>query len=256
MKEFRSDLTHLHTKMLNGENFAFTRYSDGEMFIMQGKRLRLSADESIVGDQRYHAAWAPEDHKDVDPVAHRQIVDKLIASFKYDAPEYYKGISCKCCVGHENRMFFDTLCAETKYWTWANLLVNGNYPYFLDHILPLILAHPKLVLIANGSANLHPTVKPVKWFKVGTNCIVNDQPLIEEMTQWVQESQITNHLFIFSASSLTQMLIHRLHQVNPQNTYINVGTTMNHLLGLTCNRGYLHIHKGETHDDMRKICIW
>lgn len=256
MKDFRSDLVHLHTKMLNNEPFAFTRYSDGEMFVMQGKRLKLGASEAIVGDTIYPASWAPEDHKDIDPAIHQSIIGKLIDAFKYDAPEYYKGISCKCCVGDANRNFFNTLCPETKYWTWANLLVNGNYPYFVTHLIPLIQAHPRLVLVANSKADLHESIKPKKWFKVGLNCIVNDQPLIEEMANWMVANDINEHLFIFSASSLTQMLIHRLHQVNPNNTYLNIGTTMNHLMGLSCNRGYLHMHKGATHDDMKKMCIW
>jgi hypothetical protein len=254
MKDFRADLLNLHTKLLNNEHFAFTRFSDGEMYLMQGKRLKLGANESIVGNTAYHAAWAPEDHKDVDPSIHQEIIAKLIDSFKYDAPEYYKGISCSCCVGEANRNFFNSLCPETKYWTWANLLVNGNYPYFVSYMIPLILNHPRLVLVANEKATLATSLKPIKWFKVGTNCIVNNQSLIDEMAEWV--TNINDHLFIFSASSLTQMLIHRLHMTNPNNTYLNVGTTMNHLMGLSCNRGYLHIHKGETHDDMKKMCIW
>jgi len=38
MKTFTSDFEKLRDKLTSGENFSFTRFSDGELFVLQNKK--------------------------------------------------------------------------------------------------------------------------------------------------------------------------------------------------------------------------
>ena len=42
MKDFKKAFDAMLSKLKNKENFAFTRFSDGELFIMQNKTLVLA----------------------------------------------------------------------------------------------------------------------------------------------------------------------------------------------------------------------
>ena len=49
MKDFHGAFDTLLQKVRDKENFAFTRFSDGELFIMQDKHLLLAEDHYITG---------------------------------------------------------------------------------------------------------------------------------------------------------------------------------------------------------------
>ena len=140
--------------------------------------------------------------------------------------------------------------------TSTNLLVNSNYPLFVSNFIP-ILKTKKIVFICSKNADLSKTnLDIVKDFRVGKNCIVNDHHLIEEIKEWIMKEEITNHVFLFSASSLSEVLIHELYKVNDKNTYIDVGTTLHPYMGLDIARDYLKAyHQNFPHPDLKNSCV-
>ena len=256
MKTFLEDLKKIEKKLKNKENFSFLRYSDGERFIMEGKSLIIESNGCFVDDFHYPNQFQQEDFKYVDNVKHSHIKDLLIETFKYEEENYFKGINCPCCNGVEAVNFFRNMVSNQETLTWANLLVNSNYPYYLKNIVPLF-NNKEIILIANEKSkfeNLPFKVK--KFFKVGNNCIINDHHLIEEIKQYTKENNLKNNIFLFSASSLTQILIYNLWKSNKDNTYMNIGTTLNHMLGLSCQRGYLSYNFNGHHPDVERTCTW
>ena len=99
----------------------------------------------------------------------------------------------------------------------------------------------KTVILCNERCDLSGCVfnSVVKDFRVGSNCIGNDIDKVDEMVEWVKENKPEGHLFLFAASSLGNMCIHKLHQVAPNNTYIDVGSSLNPDMKLSIDRGYL-----------------
>lgn len=257
-KDFRQHFYMFLNKLKTNENFAFCRFSDGEMFMMQNKKLVLNDSVAIIDQNVHSKSYAKEDHKDFDPSKHSFYRERLMESYKFKKHNYYVGLCCRCCQGQQN---FDWMIRERggddENLTWANIWVNGNYPLFIQEVVP-VFKDKKIVLVFNEKSNLNGLpFKYVKNFTIGSNCIVNDYPLIEKMKQWISENNIQDHVFLFSASTLSNFLAHQLYEFNDKNTYIDIGTTLNYYVNLTIDRDYiLEYFSNKPRDIINKVCIW
>jgi len=257
MKNFEKDFYKLCGLLKAKEPFAFNRFSDGELFILQDKELILDAKQVKVGNQVTEGLYKKEDFKHFNPQEHSFYRDRLADAFRFQKKNYFNGISCRCCVGEENFQWqLDFHGEYDENFTWANLLVNGNYGKFIHEMYPLFNEY-KTVFICNENADLSVMPFIVKDFRVGYNAMINDYPLIEKLKNWISEENIEGYLFLFSASSFSKMAIHQLYEFCDKNTYIDVGTTLNPFMGMRLDRSYLKsFWLGEKGTDDRKICIW
>jgi len=252
MKDFREHFYLLLNKFKLGENFAFLRYSDGEMHLLMNRSLKIGNNWYEIDGVRKTGTYDSVNYKDVDSIKHKFFFDALKESYQYHDKNYFVGLSCRCCVGEENfKWQVDFRGGDDEYLTWANLLINGNYQKFMTEMLPLF-KDKRVVMICNEKMNITRLPFTVeKCFRVGQNCMVNNFNLSDEIIQWMKENNIKNHLFLFSASSLSEVLIHKLFVAEKENTYIDIGTMLNLYIGIDTNRGYLQ--GGPT---LNKICIW
>ncbi len=257
--KYEQDFFKLLKKLKNGENFAFTRFSDGEICVMQNKELKLGNDHVLMGDVKYNFGYSEDDHKHFDPNKDGFLRDKLIEAYTYKKDNYFVGGICQGCT-----------CASREFANWmhglygnaddqltsANLLVNSNYSMFIGHFLP-IFKKRKIVLICSENARLNNSeLNIVKDFRVGKNCIINDHHLVVKIENWIIENNINDHIFLFSASSLSEILIYELYKKFDNNTYIDIGTTLHSYIGLPIERDYLTAyHSGQPHGDLYKKCV-
>ena len=235
-KNYREDLQILINKLESGESFSFSKYADGELHILANKSINNGE------------FWFNPENNSIC----RQ---KMIDSIKFKHENYYVGISCPCCIGgyavhnwfkKQSGQFLENL-------TWANLFVNGNHSYYIKNMVPLYSRY-NVVLVSNSDSNLEQLpFEVVKHFQIGKNAWVEDYKLIEEIKNYINENEICNLLFLFCAGPFGNILSHQLFDHNKKNTYIDIGSTLNHfLLGKAGNnRGYL---RGEP--SVNKICIW
>lgn len=264
MKSFKKDIEEIITKLKNKENFAFIRFSDGEMFCLQNRKLELSERGTFIDDQLAGPTYTKEDYKFFDPEQHKDFYAKLWKSFQHEQKNYFVGISCACCVGMSNFQWMKNISGLNKslddpdyQLTWANLFVNSNYPKFVTEVVPE-LQKRKVVLICNENAKIENSALSIfKDFRIGRNAMINNADLYLEIGKWIEENNIENQVFLFSASSLTNITVYELFQKYPNNTYIDIGTTMNKNFGFPLNRDYLRAYwSGQDHPDLHKTCIW
>jgi hypothetical protein len=256
-KSFVGDFYLLLDLLKRREPFAFNRFSDGELFILQEKELILDDKQVKVGTKVEDARYQSEDFKRFHPEEHSFHRDRLVDSFRFRKKQYFKGLSCRCCVGDENfRWQHDFHGEPDENFTWANLLVNGNYGRFIHEMYPVFNGY-KTVFVCNEKADLSAFPFVVKDFRVGYNAMINDYGLIETMKEWIGENRIEGHLFLFSASTFSKLAIHQLYEHHGGNTYVDVGTTLNPFMHMRIDRSYLKsFWLGEKGKDIRKICIW
>jgi hypothetical protein len=257
MKSFEADFYKLLTLLKAREPFAFNRFSDGELYILQNKELILDAEQVKVGENVTEGRYQIEDFKRFHPEEDSFYRDRLVDAFRFKRKNYFNGLSCRCCVGDENFQWqLDFHGEDDENFTWANLLVNGNYPKFIHEMYPVFNEY-RTVFVCNEKADLSPLPFLVKDFRVGYNAMIQDYGLIEVIKSWIGENNIEGYLFLFSASSFSKIAIHQLYDYCDRNTYIDIGTTLNAFMDMRIDRTYLKsFWLGERGKDINKICIW
>jgi hypothetical protein len=204
---FNDDLSIILDKILKEENFALPRYADGEYNVIHGLDL-VTLDGWRV---------TPEDKK---------FAEKLDSTLDHTEPNYLYGISCRCCDPPKLEFYKNRIQRPFEEVTFSNLFVNGNYPRF-KHFLNAM--GRSVFVIANEvclDANYPFEV-------VGKLCIPKDGiswyrehgESLEEV--WEDTARkFTDQLFFISAGPLSELIIHTMYTANPNNTYIDVGSSL------------------------------
>lgn len=223
---FREDIEFIFSKLKNKEKFSFSKYADGEFAILANKNI-TNIDK-----------WT------FDPTKHGEIRNELIRSFQFKDPEYYVGVSCKCC---QPEQVVDWMREQSKQdiLTWANIFVNSNYPYFQNHFIPEFSKH-KVVLFAREDARINDLPFEVEHIPITKEAFIDNFDMAENFP-------VENHkdkLFLFCAGPLGNILAAKFWEKNKNNIYLDIGSTLNTYLTEN-NRGYLR--GGNT---TLKTCIW
>ena len=69
--------------MKNRENFAFLRFSDGELFVLQNKKLIISKKYWSLENKKYFANFSADDQKKFLPLKHQFYRRKLYDPLKF-----------------------------------------------------------------------------------------------------------------------------------------------------------------------------
>ncbi len=261
MKTFQEHFEKIKNYIQKEINFSFTRFSDGELFVLQNKRLELNEDHYIIGDQKGYGWYNKEEQKKFVPGEHEFYRKKLEECLQCNEPNFYRGICTAPDVDNQTfRWMVDLAGGDSETLTWSNLLINGNYERFINEIVPLF-KNKKIVIVVNESANIKKLpFDVVKDFRVGTNSFINDYPLIEAIKDYIKNNNIENHLFLVSAASFSNLLIHELHLLSDKNTYLEIGSTLNPIMemeGWKGSRGYLREYwLGQSRNYLNMNCTW
>lgn len=260
-KKFKKDIRVFINKLNKSKNFAFVRFSDGELFILKNQKLIISKNYWSLDNKKIFNNFDKDDQKEFIPTKHQFYRNKLIESLIFKKKNYYKGISCTCCNGKKNFNFMKSFCNNDKNITFSNLLQNNNYPIFIETIIE-IFKKKKIILIANKNHNhLKLPFSVEKKFNIGKNCLINNFKIIKKIKNFINNNKIEDHLFLISASSLSNILIMELFKNSNKNTYLDVGSTLNAYYNnnsLSKSRSYLSEYwlNDQSTMHLKKICYW
>ena len=126
-KSFTEHLQILKDMLIRGENFAFSRFSDGEIYMLQKKEIVMSPNGALVGDIKLPGNYPEDDWKHYDPEEHEFYRKKLEEAIQYKADNYYKGLSCRCCIadGEDNCRPIELSAEDLR---WVAKVLKGNAP--------------------------------------------------------------------------------------------------------------------------------
>lgn len=241
MKSFKEEFDQFKTYIEYHKPFSLSRCNDGEMIIMNNEYINLL--NKCNGEFIY-------DPKNMEHHGYRQ---KLIESAQYNAHNYYVGIACRCCVGDQKHEELKELTGQNELQlTFGNVFVNGNYNRFMNEIIPMFNNYDRIVMVVNDKANINNLPfkgKILKVLRVGKNAWM-DKDIENQFKKWVTDEE-SGTLYLFAAGPLSNILIHQGHKINPNNTYLDIGSTLDPMMGLGGTRGY---HNGAS--TLNKICIW
>jgi hypothetical protein len=260
LKDFHKEFDIFLNFIKSKEHFAFSRFSDGELYMMQNRAYKIEKDKVLLREQVHKGQWGEEELKEFVPEEQQMHREKLIETFEFVKEKYFKGISCKCCIGEQDWQWQHKYVSENIQLTWANLLINGNYTRFIEEMVPEFTNYP-VVYVCNKAANVQKLPFNVKkTFRIGNNCHVNDYHLVEDIKNWTKENKVKGHLFLFSAATLTNYMIYELFKDFDQNTYLDIGSTLNPLMDMTgwvASRAYLRGYwMKENNQYINMKCVW
>ena len=90
-KTFTNEFDKFLDKLKNGENFAFNRFSDGELFMLQNQPLVLAENYFITGDKSMGGHYPKEEQKEFIPGTHKEQHKRLMKAFTFRKKGHYKG---------------------------------------------------------------------------------------------------------------------------------------------------------------------
>ena len=262
LKTFSGEFNKFLDLLRRKENFAFSRFSDGELFVLQNKEVILADDYYVTGDIQGAGKYTKEEHKHFDPKAHSFYREKLQEAFTFKKDNYFKGISGRVDVGDEDFKWQLDLHGNTdeEHLTFANVFINNNYPRFMGELVPL-LSNRKVIFVLNEAADITQLPFDVeKTFRVGSNCMVNNFDMVETICDYIKKNSIEDHIILCSAASLSNYIIHKAYETSDKNTYLDIGSSLNpfmNLEGWKYSRGYLQHHwLGMINQYGTKVDIW
>jgi hypothetical protein len=205
---FKEDLQTILNLIESNQNFTLSRFADGEVACMNAKPCR-GIDGWVVG---------PEDV---------ELAKDLVESYKHTDSNFFYGISCPCCDYRSHKWLKDLGKGVWSNFTFSNIFVNSNFEAFTK-FLEETLTRP-VVLIANENANLenYPfkvrEFVPIKsdvisWYKTDKRGI---QETFIELSKKYKDT-----LFFISAGPLSEIIISNMYNTNPDNTYVDVGSSI------------------------------
>jgi hypothetical protein len=235
-KQFREDINIFKEKLEDGENFSFSKYADGEWAVLKNGSINNTE------------FWF-----DKDSVVDTMKREKLIDSFRFQHPQYYVGISCPCCQGqHAFEEMRDFSEQHPSRLTWANIWVNDNYKYYLSEIIP-IFSRRNVVLYCNENSKLNELpFGPKKYFPISNNAWGGNWDLIEKSKEYITDFKVKDNLFLFCCGPFGNILCHELTKFDPDNTYLDIGSTLNPWLETGFDRQYYV--QGSPWSNMK--CVW
>lgn len=226
---FEKDFYFLFDLFKKNIKFSFSKYADGEYAILANRRITNCDGWTFIPD--------------ADAIYRKELLD----SFTYKDDGYYVGISCPCCVDMNDVLWMRKFVgADSNHLTWANIFVNGNYDKFLQNFVPEFKNHD-IILIASENATINELpFKIEKHIPVTSVAWKDNFNLVEELPKEDYKEKV----FLFCAGPLGNMLAAKMWKYNKNNTYLDIGSTLNPWL-VGYNRGYL---MGSP--TRNKICIW
>ena len=224
MNKFNSDFNYFIDLIKSNTNFAISRYGDGEHMIMSGEPVGYNTQAHQVDKWNYDGS-------------NTEVSKKLIETFNHIEDNYWYAIptqseNLKC---YE---YFTKLIKNNKI-TFANLWINSNYQQMKKFYLEL---DKEIYLIVNHSAKKENfPFKVAEIFPFPDDCIrywnEYGDDYINQLIEYV--SHIENKTFFISAVPISEIIIHNLYNINPNNQYIDVGSSLDEFIHGRITRPYM-----------------
>jgi hypothetical protein len=246
-KTFRGELMKMRDLLRSRIPFALARFGHAELEILTGK---LMHERGVSGGHEYR--YCPTDPDNTGPRK------RLWDSFTYKAPQYLVGINCPHCnISNEQFEWMRTSSGQTEeQLTFATIYFYSNYLPYLAEVVPLYKEY-KTVLVCNEASVLDQLpFQPARVFRNQYDAWRKNPSLADEIKDFIAEQKASGWLFLFCAGALGCVLAHELYAFCPENTCLDIGSSLDPYLfteTLARSRRYL---KQDPETQALESCHW
>lgn len=210
-KNYRKDIEIICNTLISRENISISKFCDGEWAVMNNDKL----------DNKEF--WFNPDNL-MDQGKRKQ----LINAFQFKHPQYFVGVTCVKVFGLDTHRKMKQLSGQSEdHLTWADIWVNSNYPFYVENIIPLFKERD-IVLFCNENGRVEnlPFI-PKNIFTVSNNAWQDSYHVIDMAKKYITDNNINNYVFLFCCGPFGNILCHQLTEFNSNNTYLDIGSTLN-----------------------------
>ena len=208
------------------------RFSDGETEILRGSSIEIGAQGVSWSRGSSNFIYPQYDFKQFIPARHQKLMSDLRDSAEYRNVGYFKGIPRR-----HNRALRDTELlvqlngGDEVNTTYADLFMNSNYRRFLGSTFPLLKERDDVIVVGNW--RMSPVDCNPNWSHVPVPDMAFDsyEVVLKETIERINSSD-PQSIILSSASSISNVLGHKLHVANPQRTFIDIGTALHPFMGM------------------------
>lgn len=221
--------------------FVFVRFSDGEMEILRNRYLKIENNKVTWSRGTVNISYPAYDFKTFDPAINQDLRKDLIESACFKSSQYFKGIPTK----HNNALLdrdymINLNKGDNLNLTFADLFLNNNYKYFLKNVVKIFLDFSNVAVVCNNLMN--PKLYHSRWRKISipndffTNYSKTKDQVLLQVSKLPSDS-----LILSSASSLSNIIGSEISKNYQKMTFIDIGTSMHHLMGLNSQIRAYHL---------------
>lgn len=207
LKRLDKEIDFFIDKIKKGENFAFARNADGERAIMLG-----------ISVESQEKKWT-------SPNFVSKLGIDLLNSLNIKDKRFYYAISCPCC--DREAYYWYSSRIENKNKTFANLWINANFRHFRAKFESI---KKDAILIANYRAKgvKIGNINILKHYEIDDDCISFWEKHAPNMIDSIKKDfgKIDNLLYVVSAGPMSCVIIERLFLHNPNNIYVDFGSSI------------------------------
>lgn len=202
MKDYKKEIEFFYNKLKNNEKFALGKFADGEWGAIAGQHFFPANGE-----------WEANGNHPLFEIARQE----LIESIQYKDEDYYVAI-CPC---YKDAIKFSG--QKESQITYANIFVNSNYQFYKENYIPLYNERDIHLVTHHNTDLSNLPFKVEKFYPIDYNAWIVNRDLPDQILQ----ENLSDKLFLFAAGSFANILSHKLWKSNKNNTYLDIGSTLN-----------------------------
>ncbi len=240
----------------DGRPFTFVRFSDGEVEVLRNRKLLIASGITEFRGRRFSNQFPDFDQKRFDPRTGKVVRSDLLASAIYRDQDYFKGIPTTSNHAIHDREYLLRLHGGfTIEMTFSDLFLNSNFITARSDFFPYILDHfEHLLVVGNWRSNLKGLLIEGRLLPIPDDFFSDYSETLNSTFSELIQSPICS-LVLSSASSLSNILGHKLRLSRPDITFLDIGTVLNDMLGLPLGtRAYHRLTNPQTVRE--KLAAW
>jgi hypothetical protein len=227
------DLERFERLIRKRSPFTFVRFSDGEIEVLRNRKLVIAGGVTEFRGKRFSNQFPEFDQKSFDPRSGQEARGDLLASAIFCESGYFKGVPTRHNNAIGDREFMLRLNGGfTPQMTFSDLFLNSNFLRARASFFPFLVASFKdLLVVGNWRCELRGYLGKGKLVQIPDDFFSKYRQTLESV-QATLEAAPDSALILSSASSLSNVLGHRLRISRPDLTFLDSGTVLNDLMGL------------------------
>ncbi len=213
--------------------FTFVRFSDGEIEILRNRKLVIAGGVTEFRGKHFSNQFPVFDQKRFDPQCGQGIRCDLLASAIFCEGGYFKGVPTRHNNALGDREFMLRLNGGfTPQMTFSDLFLNSNFLRSRSNFFPfLATSFANLLVVGNWRCKLKGYLEKGRLVQIPDDFFSSYQQTLDSVLADLQDAP-RSALILSSASSLSNVLGHRLRLSRPDLTFMDIGTVLNDLMGL------------------------